>query len=166
MRPLTEVTPAIEEFSDFFRREYPRMARACLLLTSNRAEAEELAQEALARAYTRWADVAVMESPAGYVYRTALNLNRKRLRRLAVRARHLVTPPPQPDVDDVAESVDILRAIRELPRGQREALVMVEWLDLDVQEAASLLGIAPASVRGRLFRARHMLRERFGGPDA
>jgi RNA polymerase sigma-70 factor (ECF subfamily) len=163
MRPMTEAT---EEFTDFFRREYPRLARACLLLTSDRAEAEELAQEALARAYTRWADVAVMGSPAGYVYRTALNLNRKRLRRLAVRARHVVAPPPQPDVDDVAESVDILRAIRSLPRGQREALVMVEWLDLDIQEAASLLGIAPASVRGRLFRARQVLRERFGGTDA
>ena len=163
---MIETRGAAEDFSVFFRREYPRLARACLLLTSHHGDAEELAQEALARAYMKWADVAIMESPAGYVYRTALNLNRKRLRRLAVRARHVLTPTPHLDVDDADERVDLMRAIRALPRGQREALVMVEWLDLDVEEAASLLGIAPASVRGRLFRARQALRERFGGTDA
>ncbi len=52
------------------------------------------------------------------------------------------------------------------PRRQREALVLVEWLDLDIIEVAELLGITQASVRGRLHRARRALRERFGGSDA
>ncbi|MGZ4130579.1 MAG: sigma-70 family RNA polymerase sigma factor [Actinomycetota bacterium] len=166
MRLSIDVTRTTEDFSEFFRREYPRLARACLLLTSDRTEAEELAQEALARAYPKWSDIATMASPVGYVYRTALNLNRKRLRRLAVRARRAVAPRPTPDaVDAIEDRLDLLRGIRALPRGQREALVMIEWLDLDVEEAASLLRIAPASVRGRLHRARQTLRERFGGND-
>ncbi len=108
-----------------------------------------------------------MDSPEGYVFRTALNLNRKRLRRLAVRARHLKPPVARRDEIDVAEErLDVLRAVRALPRGQREALLLVEWLDLDVDEVAHLLGIAPASVRGRLHRARRALRERFGRGDA
>jgi RNA polymerase sigma-70 factor, ECF subfamily len=160
------VTPTTEDFSEFFRREYPRLARACLLLTADRTEAEELAQEALARAHPRWTDIAGMASPTGYVYRTALNLNRKRLRSLAVRAKRGIASRSVPDAMDAADDrLDVLRGIRALPRAQREALLMIEWLDLDVDEAASLLGIAPASVRGRLHRARETLRERFGGND-
>jgi DNA-directed RNA polymerase specialized sigma24 family protein len=45
-------------------------------------------------------------------------------------------------------------------------LVLVEWLDFDIDEVAGLIGIAAASVRGRLHRARQTLRERFGGTDA
>jgi RNA polymerase sigma-70 factor (ECF subfamily) len=167
MRTLPEVTSAHEDFAEFFSREYSRLARACLLLTGNTAEAEDLTQDALARVYVRWGDVGSMDSPEGYLFRTALNLNRKRLRRLAVRARHLRDPIARRDELDVAEErLDVLRAVAALPRAQREAVVLVEWLDLDVDEVAELLGIAQASVRGRLHRARRTLRERFGGSDA
>jgi RNA polymerase sigma factor (sigma-70 family) len=169
MRPTIDVRPATQDFGDFFRREYTRLARACLLLTGSPIEAEELAQEALIRVYARWNDVGSMESPEGYLYRTrtALNLNRKRIRRLAVRARHLRQASWHADEIEVAEErLEVLRAIATLPRRQREALVLVEWLDLDIIEVAELLGIAQASVRGRLHRARRALRERFGGSDA
>lgn len=81
------------EFVAFFREEYPRLVRAALLLTGSPQEAEDLAQEALSRAFERWDQVGAMDSPTGYVYRTAMNLHRKWLRRLAVRARaRLVSP--------------------------------------------------------------------------
>jgi RNA polymerase sigma factor (sigma-70 family) len=163
----TRVTPTHEDFGEFFRCEYGRLARACLLLTGDRADAEDLAQDALTRAFVRWDDIRSMASPEGYLYRTALNLNRKRLRRLAVRARRLVATGARPDeVDVVEERLDVLRAVATLPRGQREALVLVEWLDFDIDEVAELIGIAAVSVRGRLHRARRTLRERFGGSDA
>jgi RNA polymerase sigma-70 factor, ECF subfamily len=167
MRGVSQLDVAHEDFGEFFRREYGRLARACLLLTGNPAEAEDLAQDALVRAYARWEDIRSMNSPEGYLYRTALNLNRKRLRRLAVRARHLVNAGARPsDAEAVESRLDVLRAVAALPRGQREALVLVEWLDLDIEEVAGLIGIAAASVRGRLHRARRTLRERFGGTDA
>ena len=116
--------------------------------------------------YARWDEIASMDSPEGYLFRTALNLNRKRLRRLAVRARHLGPVARRDELDAAEERLDVLRAVAALPRGQREAVVLVEWLDLDVDEVAELLGIASTSVRGRLHRARRSLRERFGGGDA
>ena len=167
MRTAHEVTPAHEDFVEFFGREYERLARACLMLTGSPADAEDLAQDALARVYAHWDEVGSMDSPEGYLFRTALNLNRKRLRSLAVRARHLRQPIGHRDELEVAEDrLDVLRAVATLPRGQREALVLVEWLGLNTGEAADLLGIAEASVRGRLHRARRTLRERFGGGDA
>jgi RNA polymerase sigma factor (sigma-70 family) len=167
MRQTLEVDPTSPDFGEFFRREYRRLARACLLLTGDPAEAEDLAQDALARVFARWDDIVAMDSPDGYLYRTALNLNRKRLRRLAVRARHVVTArASRDDVDVVEERLDVLRAVAALPPGQREALVLVEWLDMDIDEVAQLIGISAVSVRGRLHRARISLRQRFGGTDA
>lgn len=161
------VTSAHRDFAEFFGREYSRLSRACLLLTGSPAEAEDLTQDALARVYARWDEVGSMNSPEGYLFRTALNLNRKRIRRLAVRARHLLQPTLRADeLDVVEERLDVLRAVAALPRAQREAVVLVEWLDLDIAEVADLLGIAQASVRGRLHRARRTLRDQFGGDDA
>ena len=147
-----------EGFERFFAAERGRLVRACLLLTGNVADAEDLAQEALARVLERWPDVAQMASPVGYLYRTALNLNRKRLRRLAVVARQLFVREERDELESVDERLDILRAIASLPRPEREALVLIEWLGYSSEQAGSLLGIEAVSARTRLHRARTSLR--------
>jgi DNA-directed RNA polymerase specialized sigma24 family protein len=88
--PALDARPTEFDFEGFFQVEYPQLARACYLLTGDAAEAEDLAQEAMARTFERWNRVRSMDSPSGYVYRTAFNLNQKRLRRLSVRARRLI----------------------------------------------------------------------------
>ncbi|MGZ8606900.1 MAG: RNA polymerase sigma factor [Actinomycetota bacterium] len=155
------------EFEDFFSEHYASLARACLLLTGSRAEGEDLAQEAMARVLERWDRVSAMDDPAGYVFRTAFNLHRNAVRRLAgIARRRVLSEAPQADAGEIVDRrVDVLRAIRSLPRAQREALVLIEWLGYTTEEAASLLRIDPASVRGRLHRARRSLRPHFGGPD-
>src|SRR5262245_62816909 len=95
----------------------------------------------------RWERVGSMDSPAGYVYRTALNLFRSRLRRLAVRARHVFSAGPSEDISGaVIASQDVHRALATLPVTQREALILVEWLGLGSDEAGRVLGIEAASV--------------------
>jgi DNA-directed RNA polymerase specialized sigma24 family protein len=82
-------------FEAFFQAEYPGLVRALYLLTGDQDEAEDLAQATMARVYERWDRVRVMDSPAGYVYRAAVNLHRQRLRHLAVRARRLLAMAAQ-----------------------------------------------------------------------
>jgi RNA polymerase sigma-70 factor (ECF subfamily) len=53
------------DFEEFFREEYQRVVRALYLLAADQGEAEELAQEAMARVYERWDWVKTMESPGG-----------------------------------------------------------------------------------------------------
>src|SRR3954467_10537502 len=84
-------------FEEFFRGEFERLFQVLYLSTGSRVEAEELAQEAMARAYERWDRVYGMDSPAGYVYRTAFNLNRRRLRRETIRPRRWFGPSASPD---------------------------------------------------------------------
>ena len=101
-----------------------------------------------------------MESPAGYVYRTALNLYRSRLRSLLIRMRRGFAAVPSEDLSEpVSASQDIRMALMRLPRGQRKAVILVEWFGLESAEAGRVLGIDPSSVRGRLHRARATLRE-------
>ena len=87
VQTASDVDGGAIEFEDLYLDERIRLVRAMLLLTGRVGEAEDLAQEAFVRVYERWSQVREMESPTGYLYRTALNLHRKRLRRLAVELR-------------------------------------------------------------------------------
>lgn len=154
---VTAVT--IPPFEEFFEAEHVRLSRALFLLTGSASEADELTQETMVRVYERWDRIQQMDSPQGYLFRTALNLHRSRVRRLASRARHIVEATPSPDPAEVVQHRDSLeRALGSLPAGQREALVLVEWMGMDQQEAAATLGIRPGSVRARLSRAKADLR--------
>lgn len=159
---------ALQDFEDFFGAEYARLGRALYLVTGDPAEAEDVAQEAMVRVYERWDRVRRADSPTAYLYRTALNLYRSRLRRLAVRARRAL-PGAERHAEDpavAAEAADqIGRALAALPAGQREAVVLVEWLGLSHAEAGRILGIEPVSVRVRISRARATLRERLGAEE-
>jgi RNA polymerase sigma-70 factor (ECF subfamily) len=145
-------------FERFFESHYLRLLKGLVLATGDQAEAEDLLQEAFARAFERWARVAHMESPESYVYVTALNLNRRRFRRIA---RSLVPAGERTsDPETIAETREsLIQALQTVSREQREALVMVGWLGLSVEEAARALGIQPESVRSRIHRARVTLRQ-------
>jgi RNA polymerase sigma-70 factor (ECF subfamily) len=101
-----------------------------------------------------------MGSPAGYTYTVAFNLNRRRLRHL-LRRRHRILPEREQTVstDDVDARRDVRTALLRLPIPLREAIVLTEWLELSAEEAGRVLGIRGVSVRGRVHRARQLLRE-------
>jgi RNA polymerase sigma factor (sigma-70 family) len=170
VEPTRLTTPVqaagVLDFEGFFHTEHERLFQALYLLTGNRYEADDLAQEALMRAYERWDRVGSMDSPVGYVYRTALNLHRSRLRKVAVRARRVFALIPIADASEsVATSDEVHQALAAIPDAQREALVLIEWLGLDAEEAGRVLGIDASSVRGRLHRGRDSLRKRLGDAD-
>lgn len=145
----------VRDFDAFFEREYAPLLRLMFAMTGNLLEAEELAQEAMTRALERWDRVGAMASPAGYVYRTAVNLNRSRIRRLS---RSVRWSRPQRSFDAEPEVIgSLVAALRSLSRGQREAVLLVEWLGLDAGEAGRILGISPSSVRSRVHRAKAFL---------
>jgi RNA polymerase sigma factor (sigma-70 family) len=149
------------DFEEFYRAEFPRLVRAMFLLVPDADEAQELAQEAMVRVYERWDRVSVMESPGGYLYRTATNLNHRRIRSLAVRARRLRTlGVGLRDVEIDTARYDLVEAISSLSVRLREAFMLVDWLGMSSDEAARILHIAPASVRSRVHRARRELRAR------
>jgi RNA polymerase sigma-70 factor, ECF subfamily len=157
-----------QAFEDFFHAHYERLLRVLYLSTGSRHEAEDLAQDAFVRVYERWPRVERLENPAGYLYRVALNAHRSKLRRVRVAARKALRLRPEPpgDAYEAAEDrASVRRALATLPDGQREAVVLVEWLGLTDTEAGEVLGLSPGAVRTRLHRARAALRELLRGED-
>jgi RNA polymerase sigma-70 factor (ECF subfamily) len=156
---LRVVPPRDDTFEAFFEDQYPNLLRAMYLITRNRHEAEEVTQDAFVRALERWDRVRIADNRPGYLYRIALNLYRSKLRRVARAARKTVRPVPEPDPFEAADDRDAIgRAMTTLPEGQREAVVLVEWLGMSDDEAGEVLGVSPITVRVRLHRARGNLR--------
>jgi RNA polymerase sigma factor (sigma-70 family) len=151
-----------ESFEDFFAECYEPLLRALYLVTGDANEAEELAQEACFRVYERWERLQGIANPGGYAYRSALNMRRSRLRRLATAARRTF----RKDEPDILQSVDerdaIRRALAAIPVRQREALVLLDWVGLSDREAAEILRVRPEAVRMRASRGRQGLRRQMG----
>lgn len=163
----SDVPTSAWEFEDFFAAEWTRLFQTMFLACGSASLAEDLAQESMARTFERWDRVRRMDHPAGYVYRVAFNLHRRwmgRLRRAP--APEFAGGAPEDPADVASTRARVLEVLRALPSSQREAILLVEWAGMTADEAASVLGVASASVRGRLHRARLTVDRLFGGSDA
>src|SRR4029453_6367827 len=117
-------------FTDFFRAEYKALLRAMYLLTGDRYEAEELAQDTFVKAYERWDRVGRMDNPTGYLYRTAVNAHKSGLRRIRLSVQRAFTSDTSDPISESDDRDRLRRALAALPTNQREAVVLVEWLGL------------------------------------
>jgi RNA polymerase sigma-70 factor, ECF subfamily len=139
----------VRPFESFYEAERDGLFGALVLITGDRHEAEEITQDAFVAIWERWDRVAGMESPTGYLYRTAMNGFRKRRRRAALavrRALHVAEPPE----DLFAQADDrqvVARALAGISRRQRAALVLTELLGFSSEDAGRALGIRPVTVR-------------------
>jgi len=150
--------PDASSFEAFFEGERARLFRALLLITRNADEAEELEQEAFVRVWERWSSVARMDAPAGYLYRTALNLQRSRWRSATRAVRRSARPADAPDpFEEVAVRDEAVRALGKLSTRQRAAAVLTGLLGFSSEEAADILGIRAGTVRTLVTQARTKL---------
>ena len=88
---------ASRSFEAFYEAEARTLFRRLWLVTGNRAEAEELMQDEFLSVWQRWDRVGGMDDPLGYLYRTAMNLFRKRYRRTMLAVRRSVGLAPSND---------------------------------------------------------------------
>ena len=146
-------------FEEFFEAERSRLLGALVVMTDNRAEAEEILQDAFLKVWERWERVATMEEPVGFLYRTAMNLFRKRLRRAAVAVRKAVHLLPRGDeLAGVEIRDEAARLLARLTPRERAAIVVTAYLGYSSEEAGELLGIRATTVRVLTNRARATLR--------
>jgi RNA polymerase sigma-70 factor (ECF subfamily) len=158
------VVPA--SFDGFFADHHDRLYRALWLLTRDRDEADELAQDAFLKVWEHWDRVGSLDDPEGYLYRTAMNLFRNRRRRAAVALRRAVHATPRHDAIAAVDERDaVVRALHACTPAQREALVLTDLLDLTSEEAARAMRVRPSTVRVLSARARATLRTELGGHD-
>jgi RNA polymerase sigma-70 factor (ECF subfamily) len=133
-------------FDRLCRDEYHVVVRSTYLITGDRQEALDLAQEAFARAYERWRSVTQLDRPGAWVQRVAINLALSWRRRLRVARQG--TAPREEWVDPPAASDDgLMRALGALTPAQRTVVVLRFCLDQSVEEVGRALGKRPGTVR-------------------
>jgi RNA polymerase sigma factor (sigma-70 family) len=157
-------------FETLFNRHSKAVYNHCFRLTASWAQAEDATQATFVIAW-RKGDQArlVNDSILPWLLSVASNAVRDE-RRSARRwlAALLRMPWERTDAaemaDDVAGRVDdirrmrtVLKAVRQLSRAEREALMLCVWSAVSYADAAKLLGITEGSVRARVSRARSRL---------
>jgi len=158
-----QVPELASSFEGFAEEESARFLGALRLLTRDRTEAEDLMQDAFLKVWERWEHVRELEDPSGYLYRTAMNLHRKRMRRAAVALRHAIRPrPPRDHLDDVESRDLVLRTLATLTPRQRMSLVLTDLLDYTSEDAGRLMGVKPTTVRVLVSQGRAALRDSVG----
>jgi RNA polymerase sigma-70 factor (ECF subfamily) len=142
-------------FEEFFAGA-ERQVRYALVALYGFEVGREAAADALAYAWEHWPRIAVMENPAGYVYRVGQRLGRRMARRREV-SLVVVAVEEHPTVEPGLE-----RALAQLSPGQRVAVVLVHGLGHTQREAARLMGVSASTVQTHLERALARLRAELG----
>jgi RNA polymerase sigma-70 factor (sigma-E family) len=152
------------DFLEFFAAEFWPLRRVGFLLTGSWDQAEELAQEAMARTYAVWPRVRRYQRPAAYARKVLVNRHRSVLRRAVVEARHLVTSPPQDrhEPDFGGDDLVLWQALQQLSSRQRAGVVLRYYLDLPEAEVARLLGVPLGTVKSLVHRGLARLRDQLG----
>jgi RNA polymerase sigma-70 factor (ECF subfamily) len=154
--PLTDHIPSL--------RRYARM------LTGDAWMADDLVQDTLERACSKWRLWAVGSDLRAWLFTLMHNIFINQARRSMRQAAAGVTV----NVDDVegemaapeagtAQALDLQRCLLRLPEDQRVVLLLVSLEDLSYEEVAKITGVPVGTVMSRLSRARSRLRELMDG---
>ena len=158
MKASIDLTPCLEDLWRYAR-----------VLTRNDADADDLVQEALARALALahaydssrpllpWL-VTVLRN----AFLTGLNRAKAEKRRLETYAMFAdpVLPPSQEHSADLSK---VMQALSALPTDQAEVLHLVGVLGFSYSDASGVLGVPTGTVMSRLSRARAALRDNIDG---
>jgi DNA-directed RNA polymerase specialized sigma24 family protein len=164
-RPLVDTLPSFEAF---YLGEIAGLVTLAAGLCG-RAQAEDVAQEAMLATYRRWREVSRRDHPAAFARRVCANLAVSAFRRRLVEIRAVVrltdrtwTQGRQDVVGPTGVDDEFWGRVCGLPRRQAQCIALRYVYGLDVADIARTLAISEGSAKVHLFRGRHTLAERLG----
>src|SRR5215831_11626646 len=151
---------SLASFDTFYRRYYPRLVRYLITQANDTSWAEDVAQETMIAARDGWEDLLTYDRPDSWLFKVAT----RTLRRLEAQARERCGLPdglgsPEGDLriaaatdDWVNDHLDVVRALRSLPRRQCEVVALHYLADYTIAETAQILGISEGTTKTHLRR--------------
>ncbi len=156
-----------EAFGELFLRHKDRLWAVALRTMADPEDAADALQDAMISAFRRAGSFRGESAVTTWLHRIVVNACLDKMRRRSARPevsgndeRTLDTRANEVGADPAAGSdlsLEVEAALRELPRDQRLALVLVDMLDYPVAEAAEILGVAQGTVKSRCARGRARL---------
>jgi RNA polymerase sigma-70 factor (ECF subfamily) len=157
----------VTAFDGIVRRWQGPMVNLAYRFCRDRGNAEEMAQEAFLRAYRfldRWGQDSLFST---WLFAVATNVYRSQMRRVRppevpLEAERQIRGPGNPAGEfETAETAEaVRRSVCSLPEKYRDALVLFYFHDMNIEGAASCLGVPVGTVKARLHRGRALLRRR------
>jgi RNA polymerase sigma-70 factor, ECF subfamily len=163
---VSEDLEAREAVRAAYQAYYRRLVATLYGLTADHGEAQDLVQEAYARALARPKVFLDVADPEAWLRTVAVNLARTRWRRrrlldTMVRAGRIeVAPESVPGA--TPDRVLLVAALQKLSRPTRETIVLHHLADMSVHEVAETLGVPVGTVKARLSRGRALLADLIG----
>ena len=171
MDQASAASPAVVPpgFAEFVADRSASLLRTAVLLTGDRGRAEDLVQEALARAWSAWPRIRREDRVEAYVRATMANLSVSWWRRRWRGETPTEELPERPDAADAASHAELRHVVRsalaDLPPRQR-AVVVLRWFeDLTEAQTAAVLGCSVGAVKTHGSRAVARLRTHPGLAD-
>lgn len=164
----SEGTPSLVAFEQLVAEHGDRVYAIALRLTGSPADAEDVMQDALLKAFRAWDSFRGEAKPSTWLYRITVNTvaERARGRQRAPATAEIADDELAPDwSNDVAEIVvqrelwqQVEAAVGRLPLDLRTVLVLRDVEGQSTAETAEIAGITEAAVKARLHRARVIVR--------
>ena len=165
-------------FGELVRRHLNKAVAVAQRVTGSRGDAEEIAQEAFLRVWTKaphWRSTEGEFRGARFttwLYRVVVNLGIDRKRRPAMSPLEAAGDPADP-ADSALHTLEkaqlsgrVAAAVATLPERQRAVLTLCFYEGLSNREAADILALTPGAIESLLVRARRTLREALAGVAA
>jgi RNA polymerase sigma-70 factor (ECF subfamily) len=152
--------------TDVYHASYRRLVTQLFAFTDDLTEAQDVVQEAFARALARSAGLSDVDNPEAWLRTVAINVIRRRWRRRrlfdAIMRRErpiqrVTDPGPEPDRTDLTE------ALETIARPYREVIILHYYGDMSVEEISAALDVPPGTVKSRLSRGRAALATKLDG---
>jgi RNA polymerase sigma-70 factor (sigma-E family) len=173
-KPVVEQSPSpvgigSVDLRALYTAHWRYLVRLAVLLVDDVASAEDVVQDAFVALHKRSGSLRDPDAALAYLRASVVNLARSVLRRRQVARKHLKVAEPEATV--AADHAVLLRdehraalaAVRNLPRHQREVLILRYWSGLSEREIAQALGISAGSVKSAASRGLAALQKVLGG---
>lgn len=155
-------------FEEYAAGAWPSLYRSAYLLAGNHADAEDIAQQTLLKAYKSWSRVVDSDTPAAYLRRMLTNTYLSQVRPKARGLELLTDAPPEPGLVSSGGPEDRMTLwphVKLLPPRQRAVIVLRYYEDLSEQEIADALGCSRGTVKSTAHHALKALRAALGSDD-
>lgn len=157
---------------DLYRLHASQALRTAYLITRNQTTAEDVVQDAFVQVFR---SIGTLHDPAsfrGWFYRIVVNAAKRQARSSPLVALDLANhdkadptaPTPDERLIDSSEATQLRQAISQLPREQREPVILRYYTGLTDAEIGDALEIPAGTVKSRLHSARKALGQRLERP--
>lgn len=148
-------------FDEYAAGAWPWLYRYAYLLAGNHADAEDIAQQTLVKAYRSWSRIQDADSPTAYLRRIVTTTFLSHQRPMRHRMELLTDAPPEtahapPGAPE--ERMALWPHVKDLPERQRAVIVLRYYEELSEKDIASVLGCTRGTVKSTAHRALKSLR--------